>query len=151
MSESEPVVVPPRSLDPRAAAIVLIALAFVTGILVGIAGDRIYLLRSHRFFPERAARAMTPRLVDRLEKELKLTPQQRHEVTRILEKRRTRIESVWTSVRPQVDREMRETNAEIAKILTPEQQKKFKEMHMRFARRRGPHPPPPDRDGPPHP
>ncbi len=148
MSVSDPMVTPPsqpRGSKTTLLAAVLVLIAFLGGIVAGIAGDRFYLFRHHEFFPHRAGPFVTEHLVRRLERELSLTPQQRDEVRRILESRRGRIEAIFANVRPQVTQEIDQANAEIEKILTPEQRSKFDAIKIRMQRHRdrGPGGPPP--------
>jgi hypothetical protein len=126
--------------------------AFVAGLVVGVAGDRVYLIHQGRIFPSRsAAKSMTKRLIDRLDRELHFDAQQRARVETIVEGHRQRIDALWSSVRPAVGKEINATNAEIEKILTPEQLPKFKALQLRMHNRthRGstgmPPGPPPDR------
>ena len=119
---------------------------FIGGLLVGIAGDRFYLFQRHRLFPSGpAARFATRRIVDHLDRELHLTAQQKTDVQRIIDQHHVRIDSVMSGVQPQIHAELEAANADIEKILTPEQREQFKKMRMRapFPRRHGFAPPPP--------
>lgn len=121
------------SLSNRATATVVVIVAFVAGILVGVAGDHIFIM--HRGFPrfgQRAARG----IVGHLERELKLTPQQKNAVAAIVERHRQRMDAIGSSIRPQMDQEIAKANAEIAQVLTPEQRVKFEQMRMRMHERR---------------
>lgn len=141
------------STSPRAAAALLIVGALVAGVVLGVAGDRAYLLHGGRLMPRHPPR-LTQRLVEHLDDQLHFTAQQKDAVKQIIERHRVRIEAISSSVRPQMRQELDATNAEIEKILTPEQRTKFQEMqsHMQQRRmnRRGPRgmgpasPPPPD-------
>jgi hypothetical protein len=124
----------PGSTNPRAIATVVVVLAFIAGLLIGIVGDRIFQFR----FRDRGMRggSMTQRIVARLDRELQLSPQQHDEVTRIFEMHRQRLDVITATVRPQIRREIDEGNAEIEKILTPEQRAKFQKMKMRMLPRR---------------
>jgi len=119
----------------RTIALVTVALAFIAGLLIGAVGDRVYLFRNR----ERGGMHgphMTQRIVEHLDRELQLSAQQRDEVTRILNTRRDHIAAIAAAVRPQVRREIDEANAEIEKLLTPEQRGKFEKMRMRMLPRR---------------
>jgi len=119
---------------------------FIGGLLVGIAGDRFYLLHTHRLFPsDRGPRFSTRRIVEHLDRDLHLSPQQKTDVQRIIDQHHVRIDSVMSGVQPQVRAELEAANAEIDKILTPPQRETFKKMRMRapFPRRHGFAPPPP--------
>lgn len=133
------------STSPRAVAALLIVAALIAGIVVGVAGDRAYLLYTRRMAPH-PPRFMSDRLVDHLDHQLQFTPQQRDAVKQIVERHRQRIEAISNGIRPQMRQELDATNAEIEKVLTPDQQKKFRELSSRMHRHRGMRtaPPPPD-------
>jgi len=131
----------------RTTAVVVVIAAFIAGLFVGVAGDRFYLFRHGRLFPShRVGDFAASRIVDRLDHDLHLTPQQKTQIQQIIDRHRTRIDSLMTGVRPQVRQELDTANGEIEKLLTPEQQEKFKKMRMRMRMpggRRGMPPPPP--------
>ena len=131
----------------RTTAVVVVIVAFIAGLIVGIAGDRLYLFRSHRIFPSRhMAEFAAHRIVDRLDHELHFTPQQRAQVQQILDRHRARIDKLMSGVRPQLRQEIDASNAEIDKVLTPDQRVQFSKVRMRMhsGRRGMPPPPPPD-------
>ena len=82
-----------------------------------------------------------------LDHELHLTPQQKEAVRQIVQQRHARIEAIVATTRPQMRQEIESMNAEIDKVLTPEQRQKFESlsqrMHQRHRGMRG-GPPPPD-------
>jgi Spy/CpxP family protein refolding chaperone len=65
------------------------------------------------------------RLIERLQRDLALTPEQRAQVEKIFEARRPRLEEVQREVRARAEQEQRELQAEIRAVLTPEQQARF--------------------------
>ena len=65
------------------------------------------------------------RLIERLDSELHLTSDQREQVERIFETRRRGLEAVQNDVLARAEKEQRELQAEIRKVLTPEQQQRF--------------------------
>lgn len=138
------------STSPRAAAALLITGTLFAGIVLGIAGDRAWLWHTRQLLPRHAPRLGL--LVEHLDHQLGFTPQQKQAVTQIVERHRQRIEALTASIRPQMRAELDATNAEIEKILTPEQRTKFQEMQQRHINRRRqrsmerglPPPPPPD-------
>ena len=139
--------------NTRTTAVVVVLSAFLAGLVVGVAGEMVYLIHNHRIIPSHTAgKSMTKHLIDRLDRELKLDPQQRAKIETIVEARRQRIDTLWSSVRPAVMQEIDATNAEIDKVLNPDQRVKFKEMQTRMRNRVGrgpghhgqmPPPPPP--------
>lgn len=65
------------------------------------------------------------RLIDRLDRELDLTDEQRAIIERIFESRREPLERTQREMRERMEREQRELQAEIRKVLTADQQPKF--------------------------
>jgi len=111
---------------------------FIGGLLVGIAGDRYYMFHRWRegFRRPPSAQSMTRRIVDHLDRELHFNPQQRDAVQTIIDQHHVRIDAVMTGVQPQIRKELDAANAEIEKVLTPQQQEQFKKMRMRTGARR---------------
>lgn len=64
-------------------------------------------------------------LLERLDRELQLTADQRTRVQAIFDERRARLESVQRDLLARADQERRELQAEVRKVLTPEQQQRF--------------------------
>lgn len=117
----------------RTAAVVVVIVAFLAGILVGVAGDHFYLIR---LFPRHTARFSADRMAERLAGELELTPQQRTQVQQIIERHRAKIDAIMSNARPQVRGEIDATNADIETVLTPAQRTKFATLRMRVGARR---------------
>ncbi len=139
------------STSPRAVAALLIVGALFAGIVLGIAGDRAWLWHTHQFVPRHAPRFMSDRLVDHLDHQLHFTPQQKEAVKQVVERHRARIEAISATIRPQMRAEIDSTNAEIDRLLTPEQRTRFHELQQRRLIHRGGRgmehglpPPPPD-------
>jgi Spy/CpxP family protein refolding chaperone len=65
------------------------------------------------------------RLIDRLDRELDLTDEQRTRLQQIFEARREPLERTQREMRDRMEREQRELQAEIRTVLTAEQQPKF--------------------------
>ena len=65
------------------------------------------------------------RLIERLDEELQLTPEQKTKVGQVLDSRRERLESVQNEVIARAEQEQKELQAEIRKVLTPDQQQRF--------------------------
>jgi hypothetical protein len=126
----------------RTTATLVVVVAFIGGLFVGIAGDHLYLFHHHRLVPSRQKEFSSRKIVDHMDRELHFTAEQKSQVQRIIEAHHARIEAVMTGVRPQVRSEFDAANAEIEKILTPQQREQFKKIRMRFANRRGMPPPP---------
>jgi Spy/CpxP family protein refolding chaperone len=119
-------------MSTRIVATVVVVLVFFAGIFIGAAGERIWLIHHGPSFPPKMEGGFVNRVISRLDQELHFTPQQRQQITQILESRRQRINGIWSSVGPQVRQQVEETNAEIEKVLTPEQRTKFAEIRARM-------------------
>lgn len=138
MSATDPIPVPPppppRSGRRGSTALVaagILVLTFVAGLILGVVGDRLL-----TWFHPRPPHLSPSFLVDRLDRRLHFTPPQRKEVERIIAQRQDRIGHIWESVRPQVRQEIDQTNAEIERVLTPEQRVEFEKIRMRLMPRR---------------
>lgn len=142
MSVTEPSGVPaPRRT--RLAAAVVVIMAFVAGIIVGVAGVHLWHVRGPHRMQVHGMRFMSDRVLHRLDRELDLSAEQRTQIEKILVSRTNRIEAMWSGIGPQVRREIDATNSEIERVLNPDQRAKFQKLKMRFHRRRLPPPPPP--------
>ena len=119
----------------RAIAVVTVVATLIVGFLIGVVADRFWLVR-HPARGSRTQHFVTERIVKRLDGELHFTDQQRAQVTQIIQARQQRISALLGGVRPQIRAQIDQTNAEIAKILTPEQRTKFEQMKMRVHRPR---------------
>jgi hypothetical protein len=121
----------------------VVIVAFIAGLFVGIAGDRFYLFHHGRLFPSRRMGDFAAhRIVEHLDRELHLNAQQKTQIQQIVDRHRVRIDSLMSGVRPQVRQELDAANAEIDKLLTPQQQEQFKKMRMRVPGPRRGMPPP---------
>ena len=115
-------------------ALLLLLAAFIGGIALGYAGDRVLSHKKH-------GRSDRPSR-ERMAKELNLTPTQRTQFDSIMNVRRTQMRELFRPIRPQMDslqniaKAMGDTTHEqLKKILTPEQAKKLDEMRDRMRRR----------------
>jgi Spy/CpxP family protein refolding chaperone len=124
---------PPRSRTKWLAAFVVLG-AVVCGMLVGFAGSRV--LAIHRMRSGAGVHIPPPwageTMLMRLDRRLDLTDEQHDEIRSILLRRHGRMIEVTRSVHPQVRAELEAANAEISRVLTPEQRKKFETMRMRI-------------------
>ncbi|HKR62483.1 MAG TPA: hypothetical protein VJZ00_02025 [Thermoanaerobaculia bacterium] len=111
-------------------AVLVLAVTFVAGAVVGIFADRIF-HRGHGA-PEFA----THMLVRRLSHHLDLNDAQRKKVTEIIDRHHARINSFYGTIRPRVREEVEQANREIEALLTPEQRAKFEKLKMHLG-----HPP----------
>lgn len=67
-------------------------------------------------------------LLDRMQRQLYLTPVQRQKIEVILRDSHERMKQLWESIAPQAQEEHRRVHELIRAQLTPEQQKKYEEM-----------------------
>ena len=140
MSAIDPGSPPPRRTTTI--AVLLVSIAFAAGLLIGVAGDRVYLIHGHQLLPGRAFEFASRHLVDRMDHELDLTPQQREQVQGIVDRHHARIKAIWSAVRPQARVEIDQANQEIARILTPDQRVRYEKLRMEMAHRQPPGPRP---------
>lgn len=133
--------------NSRLLAGVVILLVFLAGVAVGF-----YL--HHEFprhgFPGLAIGGPPPGpppgvkrwMLERLDHELKLTPEQHARIDTVLTRREEDLRALMTETRPRFEAIATRTRSEIQAVLTPSQQEKFAEitrrMEQRHDRRRGP-------------
>lgn len=111
-------------------AVIILVLTFSAGAIVGVFADRMLLMHG-RFGPRpHAERFATNMLVNRLDRRLDLTDAQREQIQEILDKRHERVLALWSDIDPRVRAEIEGANAEIAKVLTPEQRRKFEQLKL---------------------
>jgi Spy/CpxP family protein refolding chaperone len=122
------------SSSARTVAVITVIVSLLAGIAVGVVGDRLWLVR-HPLRVGRGLRHMKERVVARLDRELSLTPQQHDAVARIVDQEQQRIAAIQNTTRPQIRHEIDLGNAEIEKLLTPEQRTKFEQMKQKVRAR----------------
>ena len=72
-------------------------------------------------------------LLEHLNEELKLTPEQRATISKIVAEGQERNREIWTNVVPKMRQEMERVHQRIRAELTPEQQKRFEDLVRQFA------------------
>ena len=77
--------------------------------------------------------------VQQLDKTLRLTPEQRAAVAKIVAEGQEHNREIWTNVAPQMHKVLQDVRQQIRAQLTPEQRKQFEDMLKRF-RPAGRHP-----------
>jgi Spy/CpxP family protein refolding chaperone len=109
----------------------LVAVAFVAGALIGFAGGRVYsIYRVGRGGPD----FIRTRVIRHLDSELHLTPAQHDQISQIMERHHRRMQEIAQGIRPQMRQEIDAANGEIEAVLTPDQRTKFNSMRMRMER-----------------
>ena len=138
----------------RWTAILSVTGLFVIGILIGALGSHVHYSNRMLGPGSPPGRVLQDDFVDRLEKRLGLTAEQREEVDRILYESHVGREQLRGRVEPLVREHLERTHERIAEVLTPEQREAFDrliERHRRHAAEwvLGPHGHRPGRHGPP--
>ncbi|NNG17891.1 MAG: periplasmic heavy metal sensor [Gemmatimonadales bacterium] len=115
----------------KLSAVALLIAAFVLGALTG--GAALALAdRGSDAGPKRGGKTS---FIERLDRDLGLSAEQRESVELILEQHRPRMDSLWREVAPRFETLRAEVRSELNTILTPEQQVKHQEMMERRAER----------------
>lgn len=134
----------------RISALAAVGALFLVGVLVGALGMHLYVASSAPppGPPTRAGsefrggwRLAPGRTLERLSRELELTPEQRGEIGRILREEREELESLRRELRPRVEGRLERTRERIRSVLDPDQVDRFDEMRpLRPPRGRRPGP-----------
>lgn len=134
----------------RVAAAIVLALVFLAGAIVGMVGDRIFLVTHERMLPPGGLDFFARHMVRRLDHQLDLTDAQEAEARRILESRTARMKGRMATLHDELHEELAGANEEIAAILTPPQREKFDRIrerwHHHWSRGRSRGEPPPERE-----
>jgi Spy/CpxP family protein refolding chaperone len=77
------------------------------------------------------------RMLERLDRELKLTPEQHTKIDSVLTRRETDLRALMAETRPRFDSIATRTRSEIQEVLTPEQREEFAKIVQRIESRRG--------------
>jgi len=105
-------------------AVLVLAVTFVAGAVVGIFADHL-LHRGH--IPEFATHV----LVRRLDRHLDLTDAQEKKVAAIIDRHHAQINAFFSTMQPRVRQEIEQANREIEAVLTPAQRRAFARFKMR--------------------
>ena len=137
----------------RGVVALILAALFLTGLLAGVALDRMVLHHRHgpfagmgpgpggmREHPERRAE-LQKRLADRITRDLDLAPDQRTQLEAILPRHAAEFDSLRTEMDTRLRTLLDSSSADVERILTPEQKSKWAALRQRFEDR-GPPPPP---------
>ena len=88
---------------------------------------------------------MSREFVQGLERQLRLSPEQREQVNRIMAEGQERIRELRKGIDPEIRREMQKTHEQIQSLLTPEQREQFQRLMKLRSLRRNEAPTQPDR------
>ena len=111
--------------------VILAALViFAAGVITGGLTVRIKLqdVPQSAVAPTTGLNRQRAELLDRMQRQLYLTPSQRERVEKVLRESHDRMKLLWDSIAPQAQDERRRVNESIRAELTPAQQKQFEEM-----------------------
>ena len=124
----------------RAQGLLLLGLAFGSGVLGGMALERVRAVRSWQTTVARGRPDMGPMGAGRLAffDRLGITDEQRERIRGILEASRPLTDSILQSSMPRLSAIHDSVRAEIRAVLTPEQQQQFDAMEGRWGGRGGP-------------
>ena len=111
-------------------AVAFLVATFAAGLAVGAGGRALWVRYASAAAPERT-RGLD-RMMAELNEELGLGPVQRDSVRAILQRHRTRMTTVWETVRPRFDSMRAQMDSEVARQLTPEQQVKYRDHVTRY-------------------
>jgi Spy/CpxP family protein refolding chaperone len=75
-------------------------------------------------------------MLERLDRELKLTPEQHARIDTVLTRREADLRALMSETRPRFDSIASRTRSEIQAVLTPEQREEFAEIVQRMEARR---------------
>ncbi|MCX8090400.1 MAG: hypothetical protein N3I86_05610 [Verrucomicrobiae bacterium] len=79
-------------------------------------------------------------LLERLQREVRLTPEQRERIEKILTEGQEKNRQLWERIQPEIRREIQQTHDRIRAVLNPEQREKFEELMKQRAPRKGDEP-----------
>jgi hypothetical protein len=124
-------------------------LVFVAGTMTGVFFAAMHARRM--FIESHQPALVASRMKERLQMELKLTPEQMSEISPIVERAAKQLEQIRTETGRRVHQTFMDSHQEIATHLTEEQRKKLEEMHSQhhtFHWMHGGHPAPPGEGSP---
>ena len=121
---------------PILAALVIFAAGVITGGLTTRLASPPKTAETHG--PPPGSFRVRKELVDRMQRELYLSVEQRENIEKILRESHERTRQLWDSIAPQAQAEQKRVRDEIRGVLTPEQQARFEEsFRIRAAGRYG--------------
>jgi hypothetical protein len=126
----------------RLVAGIVIVLVFLAGAVVGFWCHHALGPRGFPGFgiggpPPGPPPAMRGWMLQRLDRELHLTPEQHAHIDTVLARRETDLKGLMSETRPRFEAIAARTRAEIQSVLTPDQQAKFAEITRRMDARLG--------------
>lgn len=111
-----------------------IALVFFLGVIVGVAGTKLYREQMPRHGDHLAERKME--LMKKLDAELQLSQQQKPEIQAILDKSFEEMRALREKHKPEMDKVMEDGIVQMKEKLDNEQKQKLDKLHEKFLERR---------------
>ena len=125
----------------KAKPVLFSLLILLSGIIIGAGATIIVLRQSIKNEKSRMPEEFSRRMVERLTRELHLTPDQRQQVKPIIEKHMKAMHDIRTEARPKIRQELEQMNDELMAIFDNTQQQIWKErierMQQGFPKMRG--------------
>ncbi len=126
-----------------------VAVVFLLGVAVGLGAARFLRLGPPFGRGGPPGPPPTPAAVlERMSRELNLSAEQQQQLQEVFRQGTDRMQQLQTATREQFDAERTRLEADIERVLTPDQQTKYRQLRPR-PRIGPPGPPPPGRRGPP--
>ena len=119
----------------RVTALASVLSLFAVGVLVGGLAVHLYYAKDQRERGDRGGRLHVGRFIERLERDLALTAEQRARIDEILQRARAESDDLQREMGPRVRGHMQQTRRQIRSVLTPEQQEKFDALQERHRQR----------------
>lgn len=122
----------------RVTALAAVFSLFAVGVLVGGFAVHLYYAKDQPGRGDRVDRVdrfRAERFIERLERDLALTAEQRARIDEILQQARVESDELHRELVPRVRDQMQQTRVRIRDVLTPEQQEKFDALHERYRER----------------
>lgn len=111
-----------------AAAVIFLAGAASSALVTRVFAPRVVRKQSPATPPFTYSAERRQEYLQRLDRELLLTPEQRKQAEAIVAESQKRINDLWQQIEPQTKQEYQRTRKEISELLTPEQREKMKRM-----------------------
>ncbi|MCX6896263.1 MAG: hypothetical protein NTZ16_12355, partial [Verrucomicrobia bacterium] len=80
------------------------------------------------YFSHPPGRGAGKEFLERLDHELKLTPEQHQAISAILEESQKRSKEIWEKISPELRDEMKSSREKMKEVFTPEQAARFDEL-----------------------
>lgn len=120
----------------KAAIGLYVALVFLSGIVVGAFGHRLYTVSPVSASGARSPEEYRQKYLSEMRSRVKITPDQEQKLVAILDETRSRYKETRDSIEPQMQRIRQEQVAQVNAILSAEQQAEYARMREERERQR---------------